>query len=61
MLDSLLLSALIFLLLLGWILVQQVSRLSAQRHPQFGPAKEEGNECAKNCLGKGGANVSTIN
>ena len=54
MLDYLLASLLIFLLLLGWILVQQASRRFALRHPLFGPAKEEGSGCGKSCLCKGG-------
>jgi len=54
MLDYLQASALILLVLTGWILVQQASRRFAQRHPQFGPAKEEGSGCGKSCLCKGG-------
>ena len=54
MLNYLLAFALILLVLLGWILVQQASRRFALRHPQFGPAKEEGSGCGKSCLCKGG-------
>ncbi len=39
----------IFGLLTGWILVQQAARKFAARHPQFGPAKEEGLGCGKTC------------
>lgn len=35
----------IFGLLAGWILVQQWARAFATRHPEFGPAKEEGGGC----------------
>jgi hypothetical protein len=41
--------SLILLLMLGWISVQQMSRLFAARHPQFGPAREEGGGCGKSC------------
>lgn len=49
MLDYLLAAGLILLLLLGWILVQQAARNYAARHPEFGPAKEEGSGCGKGC------------
>jgi len=49
MLDYLLAAALILLLLVGWILVQQAARNYATRHPEFGPAKEEGSGCGKGC------------
>ena len=54
MLDYLLAFVLIFLILIGWILIQQASRRFAQHHPQFGPVKEEGSGCGKSCLCKGG-------
>ncbi|WP_455198813.1 hypothetical protein [Kaarinaea lacus] len=41
--------AIIFLLLLGWLVVQSLSRLYAKKHPEFGPAREEGQGCGKNC------------
>ena len=50
MLDYLLAAGLILLLLLGWILVQQAARNYAARHPEFGPAKEEGRGCGKGCV-----------
>lgn len=40
--------ALIFLLLLAWIVVQQIARLFARRHPQFG-AYREGGSCGGGC------------
>jgi hypothetical protein len=49
MLDYLLAAGLILLLLVGWILVQQAARNFAARHPEFGPAKEEGGGCGTSC------------
>jgi len=49
MLDYLLATGLILLVLVGWILVQQGARQFAARHPELGPAKEEGSGCGKNC------------
>lgn len=46
--------SLILMLMLGWISVQQLSRLFAARYPQFGPAREEGGGCGKNCGCHGG-------
>lgn len=37
--------ALIMIMLTGWIAVQQVYRLFARRHPEFGPYREEGAGC----------------
>jgi hypothetical protein len=46
----------IFVLLVGWILVQQVARLFARRHPEFGPYQERrgcgGGGCGS-CGGEG--------
>ena len=39
----------VFLLLLVWILVQEQARSFAARHPEFGPAKEEGGGCGSSC------------
>lgn len=39
----------ILLLLAGWLLVQTITRLYAQRHPEFGPWREEGQGCGKSC------------
>ncbi len=38
------------LLLIGWVMVQHLARLYARRHPEFGPAREEGSGCGKSCL-----------
>lgn len=35
----------IFALLAGWIGVQHLARIFAARHPEFGPAREEGGGC----------------
>jgi len=35
----------ILALLAGWIGVQHLSRMFAARHPEFGPAREEGGGC----------------
>ncbi len=42
-------------MLLGWLIVQHLSRQFAQRHPEFGPAREEGVGCGSSCgcQGKG--------
>lgn len=53
MLDALLAAGLILLLLLGWIWVQQRARNFAARHPEFGPAKEEGRGCGSSCACSG--------
>jgi hypothetical protein len=45
MLHYLLASLLILLLLLGWIGTQMLARRFAHRHPEFGPAREEGSGC----------------
>lgn len=45
---------LILLMLLGWICVQQLARLYARRHPEFGPAREEGGGCGSSCGCHGG-------
>ena len=49
MLDALLAAILILLLLLGWVWVQQRARDYAARHPEFGPAREEGSGCGSSC------------
>ncbi|MEZ5276901.1 MAG: hypothetical protein R3F07_11025 [Opitutaceae bacterium] len=43
----------IFGLLAGWIGVQHLSRVFARRHPEFGPAREEGGGCGFLCRCKG--------
>ena len=49
MLEYLIASAVILVILLGWIWVQAQARKYAARHPEFGPAKEEGAGCGKSC------------
>ncbi|MFP4281562.1 MAG: chemotaxis protein [Opitutales bacterium] len=46
MLTYLLAIALVFALLAGWIGVQALARAFAARHPELGPAREEGVGCA---------------
>ena len=60
MLDYLLATGLILVLLVSWILVQQGARKFAARHPEFGPAKEEGSGCGAGC-GCTGGNCSRRN
>ncbi|MGM0593651.1 MAG: chemotaxis protein [Pseudomonadota bacterium] len=48
--------SLIMLLMLGWVSVQRLARLFAARHPQFGPAREEGGGCGKSCGCHGSGN-----
>jgi len=42
------------LLLLLWLVVQQLGRRSARAHPELGPYREEGGGCGKNCGCHGG-------
>ena len=39
----------ILLLMLGWLAVQQLARLYARQHPEFGPLREEGSGCGSSC------------
>lgn len=41
--------SLIFSLLMVWVLVQQIARKFAAKHPEFGSIKEEGLGCGKTC------------
>jgi len=41
--------AAILTLLLGWLAVQRLARLFAKRHPELGPAREEGQGCGSSC------------
>lgn len=41
--------AVILAVLSGWVLVQHGARLFAARHPEFGPAREEGGGCGISC------------
>jgi len=49
MLNLLLSIVVIFSLLTGWILIQQLARKFAAKHPELGAMKEEGLGCGKNC------------
>ena len=51
-------AGLILLALLGWIAVQQAARHYAARHPEFGPAKEEGGGCGGGCSCSAGGQCS---
>ena len=55
MINFLIAFAIIFVLMAGWILIQQTSRKFAAKHPELGEAKEEGLGCGKNCGCKGGS------
>jgi hypothetical protein len=39
---------LLFLLMLGWVIVQHAAQLFARRHPEFGPLRE-GLGCGSSC------------
>lgn len=55
MFSKIILSILIIFTVCGlWILVQHLSRGFASRHPEFGPAREEGEGCSAHCRGKDG-------
>ncbi len=49
MLDYLIALIIFPALLMGWLVVQNMSRRFAAAYPQFGPAREEGGGCGKNC------------
>ena len=49
LLDMGIATGLILLALLGWLWIQQLARGFATRHPEFGPAKEEGGGCGTGC------------
>lgn len=40
----------VFGVLAGWVGVQHLARRFAERHPEFGPAREEGAGCGFFCL-----------
>ncbi|PLX34010.1 MAG: chemotaxis protein [Hyphomicrobiales bacterium] len=49
MTDYLIAATFIPFLLIGWLAVQSLSRRFAEAHPEFGPAREEGGGCGKDC------------
>ena len=55
MADFLIASIAILVLLSGWLFVQHLARWYAARHPEFGPAREEGGGCGRSCLCAGGS------
>ena len=55
MVDFVIASVAIMVLLCGWLFVQQLARRFAARHPEFGPAREEGSGCGHSCLCNGGS------
>ena len=36
-------------LLIGWLLIQHITRSYAKSHPEFGRFREEGGGCGKSC------------
>ncbi|MEO5343967.1 MAG: chemotaxis protein [Gammaproteobacteria bacterium SHHR-1] len=49
MLDYLIAMLVIPILMLSWLLVQNIARRFARAHPEFGPAREEGGGCGSTC------------
>jgi len=49
MIEYLTAIAVIFILMLGWLLVQAIARNFARRHPEYGPFREEGAGCGSSC------------
>lgn len=45
MMTYLITVGLILLMLMGWVTVQYLARAYATKHPEFGPAREEGGGC----------------
>ncbi|MDH5632161.1 MAG: hypothetical protein OEZ10_04120 [Gammaproteobacteria bacterium] len=41
--------AIIFAASIAWLLVQTAARRFADRHPELGPAREEGGGCGSHC------------
>lgn len=53
MLDYLIAMIAVPTLLLGWLIVQQITRQFAKAHSEFGPPREEGAGCGKSCMCSG--------
>jgi len=47
--NYLLAIGLVMILLVGWCTVQNWARNYARRHPEFGPAREDGGGCGLSC------------
>ncbi len=50
MADIIIAIVVIMTLLGGWIIVQHLAHWYASKHPELGPAREEGGGCGKSCL-----------
>ena len=55
MLDYLIAMGIVPVLLLGWLVVQSITRRYSKMHPEFGPHREEGSGCGKSCMCSGGS------
>jgi hypothetical protein len=55
MVDFIIAIAFILALLAGWFYIQQLARRFAARHPELGPAREEGSGCGNSCMCVGGS------
>ncbi|MCU7937018.1 MAG: chemotaxis protein [Candidatus Thiodiazotropha sp. (ex Dulcina madagascariensis)] len=53
MIDYLIAMTIVPILLLGWLIVQLITRRFAKLHPELGPPREEGSGCGKSCLCSG--------
>ena len=49
MLNYLIAMTAIFCLLGGWLAVQAICRHFSERHPEYGPYREEGKGCGSSC------------
>lgn len=60
MMTYLITVGLILLMLIGWVVVQYIARAYALKHPEFGPAREEGGGCGtSHCTSCGERNTCT--
>jgi hypothetical protein len=55
MVDYLIAMGIVPILLLGWLVVQSITRRFSKLHPEFGPHREEGTGCGKSCMCSGGS------
>lgn len=58
MVDALIAILVILGISTGWIYIQHQSREFARRHPEFGPAREEGGGCGTSCQCSSGGQCS---
>jgi hypothetical protein len=61
MTDYLIAIVLFPLIVIGWVIVQQISRNYARAHPEFGPPREEGTGCGSSCLCSAGGHCRNRN